>query len=430
MSNSARVSDAIRSKILSVKAFEQDPAILMLGMMCALIASCKCYSQYRLPKYILTNPTATYLTFATRVGLPVSTTHCIVGGVIGVGVASVGVDGVQWGWNGVSQVFATWAIAPGIAGCFGAIVFTIARFAILERKNSVKFALLSLPIWFGVTAAVLTMLIVWKGTPSLNLDDWSAGQTVGCIFGVGAGVTTLVSFFLYPYLYRQLAMNDWQLKKRHIIQGPLLLRRGQVPERPHDEQVEIVRDYYKGHKTRAELEASGVSHTTMNDMEKNMPTNDNTTKTSPDTIDPINASSSSSSSSTAEHQPIQPATPSPASKNSALAFHDLPTWTPRSLYLRAKYYFLHGVNVDVVAEQSKESSILTGDLDAMHAHVKHYDNKTEHVFTYLQVLTAAASSFAHGANDVSNAIGPLATIFLIWNTGELSSKSPVPIWVL
>jgi solute carrier family 20 (sodium-dependent phosphate transporter) len=43
---------------------------------------------------------------------------------------------------------------------------------------------------------------------------------------------------------------------------------------------------------------------------------------------------------------------------------------------------------------------------------------------------AAVASFAHGSSDVSNAIGLLAAIFLIWNSGEVSAKSPVPIWVL
>ena len=81
----------------------------------------------------------------------------------------MGTDGVRWGWNGVSQVFATWAIAPGISACFGAIVFTLARFAVLERKNSVKYALYSLPIWFGITAGCLTMLIVWKGSESSRM---------------------------------------------------------------------------------------------------------------------------------------------------------------------------------------------------------------------------------------------------------------------
>lgn len=52
----SRVADTIRSKILSVSAFEQQPAILMLGMMCALIGS------------------STWLTVATKIGLPVSTT--------------------------------------------------------------------------------------------------------------------------------------------------------------------------------------------------------------------------------------------------------------------------------------------------------------------------------------------------------------------
>ncbi|KAK4970235.1 Na+/Pi symporter [Elasticomyces elasticus] len=132
-----------------VAAFEQDPAILMLGIVCALVAS------------------STYLTFATKIGLPVSTTHCIVDGVIGVGIASLGADGVNWGWKGVSQVFAAWVIAPGVAGIFGAIVSTISKYTILKRKNLLKFGLIMMPIFFAFTAGVLVMVIVWKGAPSL-----------------------------------------------------------------------------------------------------------------------------------------------------------------------------------------------------------------------------------------------------------------------
>ena len=74
----ARVADTIRTKIVDTNQFADSPAVLMLGMVCAVIAS------------------SLYLTFATKVGLPVSTTHSLMGGVIGFGIAAVGVNGVQW----------------------------------------------------------------------------------------------------------------------------------------------------------------------------------------------------------------------------------------------------------------------------------------------------------------------------------------------
>lgn len=60
----SRVAGTIRSDIISVEAFEADPSVLMLGMLCALIGS------------------STFLTIATKIGLPVSTTHCIIGGMV------------------------------------------------------------------------------------------------------------------------------------------------------------------------------------------------------------------------------------------------------------------------------------------------------------------------------------------------------------
>lgn len=74
----ARVADTIRTKIVDTNQFADSPAVLMLGMVCAVIAS------------------SLYLTFATKVGLPASATHSLMGGVIGFGIAAVGVNGVQW----------------------------------------------------------------------------------------------------------------------------------------------------------------------------------------------------------------------------------------------------------------------------------------------------------------------------------------------
>lgn len=77
-----RVADTIRTKVVDVAAFDNSPALLMLGMVCAVIAS------------------SCYLTVATRIGMPVSTTHSILGGVLGMGIGALGGSGVVWvGYN-------------------------------------------------------------------------------------------------------------------------------------------------------------------------------------------------------------------------------------------------------------------------------------------------------------------------------------------
>lgn len=54
----------------------------------------------------------------------------------------------------------------------------------------------------------------------------------------------------------------------------------------------------------------------------------------------------------------------------------------------------------------KSLNLLTGDLELMHAHATHYNNKVEHMYSFLQVMTAATASFTHGANDVSKKAVP------------------------
>lgn len=138
----ARVAETIRTKVVNVPLFKDDPALLMLGMVCAVTAS------------------SIYLTIASIFGLPVSTTHSIMGGVIGMGVAAVGAQGINW-WggsinSGVTQVFIAWALAPLLSGIFGAIIFTITKYGVMARSNPVMKALITIPVYFGITSALLT----------------------------------------------------------------------------------------------------------------------------------------------------------------------------------------------------------------------------------------------------------------------------------
>ncbi|ESL05318.1 solute carrier family 20 (sodium-dependent phosphate transporter) [Trypanosoma rangeli SC58] len=62
--------------------------------------------------------------------------------------------------------------------------------------------------------------------------------------------------------------------------------------------------------------------------------------------------------------------------------------------------------------------------------VQLFDNRAEYVFRYLQVFTAVCASFAHGASDVSNAMGPFAAIYAIYRTRAVVSVSDTPMWIL
>ena len=66
----------------------------------------------------------------------------------------------------------------------------------------------------------------------------------------------------------------------------------------------------------------------------------------------------------------------------------------------------------------------------MHEMVEHFDEKAEGVFQWLQIFSSGAASFAHGANDVANAVAPLASVYLIWDTGTVGSKAAVAEWIL
>jgi len=66
----------------------------------------------------------------------------------------------------------------------------------------------------------------------------------------------------------------------------------------------------------------------------------------------------------------------------------------------------------------------------MHEKAQMFDSKAELGFSYLQVFSACFDAFAHGANDVANSIGPMAAVYAIWDTAEVSKKNEMPLWIL
>ncbi|KAI5860406.1 phosphate transporter [Durotheca rogersii] len=408
----ARVADTIRTKIVSPDLYNSAPEVLMLGMVCAVVAS------------------SLWLTLATRIGLPVSTTHSIMGGVIGMGIASVGAGKITWVAppgtqgtaivnTGVVSVFMAWIIAPGLSAIFASIIFLITKYGVMLRKNPVMKAFALVPVYFGITASLLVMLLLWKGGGyTINLEDNQLAAVIVC---AGIGWAGVIAVFLMPWLWRVVVRDDWQLRWYHIGLGPLLLRRGEVPPPPADFQGAI-RNFYEGHLTKEELEAKRAAAAARGDVEGG-----HEAANESNIAEAIIKSKASDTES--EHQAVVVPTEQRKSiigpKPEGLPWH-----STDMLYWAVKKALFNGVDQDIVNLQKRKGGMLSGDLEEKHARAAHYDNKAEFMYSFLQIMTACTASFTHGANDVSNAIGPFTTIYQIWQSGSVPKDPDVPLWIL
>ncbi|KAL2755363.1 hypothetical protein ACRALDRAFT_1051209 [Sodiomyces alcalophilus JCM 7366] len=428
----ARVADTIRTKVVDTAQYDDNPAMLMLGMVCAVVAS------------------SLYLTFATKVGFPVSTTHSIMGGVIGMGVASLGAQGVQWVADGpgtakissgVVQVFVAWIVAPVLSGLFASLIFTITKYLVLLRSNPALKGIFAVPVYFAVTGMLIAMLLIWKGGAyEVNLTDQ---QIPGVIVAAGAAWGLLIALILCPWLYRVVIKEDWQLKWYHMFKGPLLLRRGEVPPAPADYKGPV-RNFYQGRLTREQLAArrareavaSGDAAVIANiDVEAAQHSNDESNGGD----DNSGLSEKKAAAAQVTAQPsmsvdaisIPPEERLPEHKSLVGPRPEAPWYSKKTIWWGLKYLFLRGVDQDVVGSQN-EKNVVGGDIEEMHARAQHFDNRAEFLYTFMQVMTSSAASFVHGANDVSNAIGPYATIYQVWKSGAVppAGEASVPLWIL
>ncbi|KAF9916623.1 hypothetical protein BX616_003300 [Lobosporangium transversale] len=336
-------ADTIKGGLINVSLFAEQPELLMLAMVCSLVGS------------------STWVLFASSRGLPVSTTHAIVGAITGAGIAGFGFSTVKWG--GVGTIVLSWVISPLVAGIVTAIIFIVTRFLILKHQDSLKRGLIAIPFYFAITIFINVFYIIFKGSPGLSLSQLPIGAIIGISFGVAIVVFLWCNFFLKVYLRRKLE-NEEPLRWYHCFYIYAVSTRIKAPENLE----EIASDKEKANNTDEDTESDGTV-------------------------------------------------------NSGLAALDNED-KPLSMFQRFKKKAFHGLNQDINAK--------TEDVENMHDKSTRYDSKTEELFCTLQVLTACFSSFAHGSNDVANAIGPLTTIYYVWKHAmvDVTGKSPVPVWIL
>lgn len=135
---------------------------------------------------------AVWLNVATAIGAPVSTTHSIVGGVLGAGIAAGG-----WGiadWGKVQQIVASWIISPAMGGIIAAMFLYGIKQAIIYKKDMIDAAQNRVPILLGIMAWAFTTYIILKGIKKLVKVDTPVA------LGIGFGVAVLTFFLTRPLI--------------------------------------------------------------------------------------------------------------------------------------------------------------------------------------------------------------------------------------
>ena len=162
------VTDTVRKGMLDVSLVDRDQ--LIYGMLGSLAAA------------------GTLLVGATRFGLPVSTTHSIVGAIVGFGVVSVGPEVVNWGKIG--QIVLSWLTSPLIAGVFAFVIFQITRAKVLDTKDPVAQIRKLGPIFFFLVFFIIGLVTLFKGLKPLKLNLELTEALMGSILlgFIGAGV--------------------------------------------------------------------------------------------------------------------------------------------------------------------------------------------------------------------------------------------------
>ncbi|GAB4235314.1 MAG: inorganic phosphate transporter [Chlamydiales bacterium] len=300
----SHVSETIEGGIINSDIFTHTPLVLALGMISSLISA------------------GMWLQIASYFGWPVSTTHSIIGSIIGFGILVGGMNAVQW--DNVIYIALSWVLSPLFGGIISYIAFTMILRKIFYVANPLRATKKAVPIILFIVMFTLTLSILYQDLDNLKLqlNLWSALGISMSIGALGGIVGYLSVRHIEPESYR----GDTLPYNPKVINGLEKARR-------HLQNVQAI--------------TSGEMGSTVSQL------------------------------------------------------------------------------VDVTQELS--SSVREA---AQRAESRSEFYVVEKLFAKLQLLSACLMAFSHGANDVANAIGPLAAAVSILQTGIINPGSSIPLWAL
>jgi len=167
------VTNTIRSGIVDSTVFAQVPHLLAYGMIASLLAA------------------GTWLLVATYYGWPVSTTHSIVGAIIGFSAVGIGIDSVKW--DEVGGIVGSWVVTPVLAGILAYLIFMSAQRLIFDTENPLAAAKKYVPFYMVFAAFMMAFVTVTKGLKHVGLHLTSTEGFLLCV-GIAVGVGLIGKF--------------------------------------------------------------------------------------------------------------------------------------------------------------------------------------------------------------------------------------------
>ncbi len=144
------VTSTIRKGIVDTDLLAGSPELLIYGMLASLLSA------------------GTWLLIASRKGWPVSTTHTIVGAIVGFAAVGIGIDAVQWGK--VGTIVMSWVVSPLMAGFIAYLIYMSVQRLILRQEDPLEKAKRYVPAYIFLAAFTIVLVTIVKGLKHVGLD--------------------------------------------------------------------------------------------------------------------------------------------------------------------------------------------------------------------------------------------------------------------